>query len=216
MTIGHYCDGGENRMERTGDKSKTASKKTLKRNRMFEAAYNLFSTRGVNNTAIDDIVKEAGVAKGTFYLYFKDKYDIIDRLILSKSSEVLREAMEATIKHEHCSFIEGTIFLIDYLIEYFKNNRMLLKMIYKNLSWGLYRKALARPDEYKEMQEIRNILLDNLKIDGFSESEIEKILFLVIELTGSVIYSSIILGEPDSIDHMKPILFRTIKKMLTQ
>lgn len=191
------------------------NKKTLKRNKMVDAAYTLFSTKGINNTAIDDIVKEAGVAKGTFYLYFKDKYDIVDRLILTKSSEVLREAMEATIAYDHSHFIDGTIFLIDYLIEYFKENKMLLKIIYKNLSWGLFRKALARPDEYREMQEVAELLLNNLQIDGFEEQQMDKILFMVIELTGSVLYSSIILGEPDSIDNMKPMLFGTIRRMLT-
>jgi hypothetical protein len=39
---------------------------------------------------------------------------------------------------------------------------------------------------------------------------------MIIELTGSVCYSSIILEEPANIDDMKPALFRMIKKMLTK
>ena len=39
-------------------------------------------------TSISDIVDNAGVAKGTFYLYFKDKYDIRNKLIAHKSGEV--------------------------------------------------------------------------------------------------------------------------------
>ncbi|WP_242978131.1 hypothetical protein [Garciella nitratireducens] len=138
----------------------------------------------------------------------------MDRLILSKSSAVLREAMEATMEYKHDNFIDGMIFFIDYLIEYFKKNKILLKIIYKNLSWGLYRKALARPDDYKEMRQIVNLLLDFLKADGFVEEDTEKVLFMIIELTGSVIYSSIILEEPDHIDNMKPVLFQAIRKML--
>ena len=44
----------------------------------MDAGYDLFITKGINNTVIDDIVKKAGVAKGTFYLYFKDKYDLVN------------------------------------------------------------------------------------------------------------------------------------------
>ena len=38
-------------------------------------AFELFTTKGLTKTTISDIVDQAGVAKGTFYLYFKDKYD---------------------------------------------------------------------------------------------------------------------------------------------
>ena len=46
------------------------NKKSAKRIRMIEEAYNLFVSKGVHATAIDEVVKKAGVAKGTFYLYF--------------------------------------------------------------------------------------------------------------------------------------------------
>ena len=34
-------------------------------------------TKGVSKTSIAEISKNAGIAKGTFYLYFKDKYDMV-------------------------------------------------------------------------------------------------------------------------------------------
>ena len=43
--------------------------KLKKRNKILEAAYNLFAKNGINTTPIDEVVKCAGVAKGTFYLY---------------------------------------------------------------------------------------------------------------------------------------------------
>ena len=49
--------------------------KTDKKKRLLESAFELFLDKSVNSTAVDDVVKGAGVAKGTFYLYFKDKYE---------------------------------------------------------------------------------------------------------------------------------------------
>ena len=46
--------------------------KKKKKEALFRTAYELFTTKGINSTAISDIVEKAGVAKGTFYLYFKD------------------------------------------------------------------------------------------------------------------------------------------------
>ena len=54
-------------------------KKKKKREDLLNATYELFTSKGVFDTSISDIVKKANMAKGTFYLYFKDKYDIRKR-----------------------------------------------------------------------------------------------------------------------------------------
>ena len=53
---------------------KAAENKQQKREALLNTAFKLFTTKGLHNTSIADIVEQAGVAKGTFYLYFKDKY----------------------------------------------------------------------------------------------------------------------------------------------
>ncbi|MEG2074596.1 MAG: TetR/AcrR family transcriptional regulator, partial [Angelakisella sp.] len=47
------------------------AKKNEKREKLERAGYDLFLSKGIHDTSIDDIVKGASVAKGTFYLYFK-------------------------------------------------------------------------------------------------------------------------------------------------
>jgi AcrR family transcriptional regulator len=42
-----------------------------------DAALVAFATSGVAGTSVDDIVRVAGVAKGTFYLYFETRDDIV-------------------------------------------------------------------------------------------------------------------------------------------
>ena len=69
--------------------------KKKKKEALFRTAYELFTTKGINSTAISDIVEKAGVAKGTFYLYFKDKYDIKNKLIAHKTKELFAHAAVA-------------------------------------------------------------------------------------------------------------------------
>ncbi|MBP3268272.1 MAG: TetR/AcrR family transcriptional regulator, partial [Ruminococcus sp.] len=69
--------------------------KKLKENNLLKTAFDFFTTKGFSKTSITDIVNQAGVAKGTFYLYFKDKYDIRNRLISHKSSQLFRNAVDA-------------------------------------------------------------------------------------------------------------------------
>lgn len=191
--------------------SKVENNKKQKESSLYDAAYNLFTTKGINDTAISDIVKKAGVAKGTFYLYFKDKYDILDRIILNKSAHVLSKAINQTKERTFESFEEELLYFIDYIIEYFKDEKLMLKLIYKNLSWGVFKKAYK---DYEEVYEIYSMFERGYEKTQLPKDEIDKMLFMIIELTGSVCYSSIILKEPANIDEMKPILFETIKKII--
>lgn len=51
--------------------------KEEKRNSIAISCINLFCEKGIQQTSIEEIAKNAGVAKGTIYLYFKNKEEII-------------------------------------------------------------------------------------------------------------------------------------------
>ena len=57
------------------------SKGETNRQRIIEAADNLFYVQGFNHTSFSDIADAAGVARGNFYYYFKTKDDILSAVI---------------------------------------------------------------------------------------------------------------------------------------
>ena len=68
---------------------KITSVKTDKKENLINSAMEIFKTKGVANTTVADIAKCAGTAKGTFYLYFKDKDEIIRTIIMIEDSKLL-------------------------------------------------------------------------------------------------------------------------------
>lgn len=56
---------------------------------ILKAALKVFARQGYPKTNVSDLVKEAGVSRGTFYLYFKSKKDIFARLVDRFMGEVL-------------------------------------------------------------------------------------------------------------------------------
>lgn len=48
-----------------------------KRQRVIDQALRMFAERGYENVSVDEILQEAGIAKGTFYHYFESKEDIL-------------------------------------------------------------------------------------------------------------------------------------------
>lgn len=194
--------------------NKVNENKKKKEELLYRAAYDLFIEKGINNTTIDDIVKKAGVAKGTFYLYFKDKYDIIDRIILKKSSNLIIKAIKEMEARGLDDFEDKTLYFINCIIKFFEENKLMLKIINKNFSWGLYRKTLMKPEERKELDDIASYFINILKGYNITSEEAEITLYMIFELIGSVCYSSIILEEPTSMDKVKPILFKKIILLL--
>lgn len=66
-------------------------KKTDKRQRILRAAVKVFARRGFYNAKISEIARDAGVADGTIYLYFKGKDDILISVFEESVGEIIRD-----------------------------------------------------------------------------------------------------------------------------
>lgn len=192
---------------------KVLEKKKKKELDLYNAAFDLFVVKGINETAIVDIVKKAGVAKGTFYLYFKDKYDVLDRIIISKSGEIIEKAYNYNKEVEYETNEDSIIGYLDNILMQLEENDFLLKLIHKNLSWGLYKKAIDNPETTTALDGLK-AAIKVLNKSNYEDDELEKMVFLIVELTSSAAYSCIVRKEPSTIDEMKPILYRMIRRML--
>ena len=161
-------------MPRRGGKGKTRmrepmeSRKEQKRQSLLDAAYALFTEKGVAKTSVD----------------------------------------------ETPDFVENVLLLLDYVVEYFKRNKLVLRLVERNFSW---------PMVAKQMSERRGPLWARLMRDleasplaaRYTEDELFKMIFVIIEMLGSVCYSSIIEGKPDTVDNMKPVLYGIVRKILS-
>jgi len=82
-----------------GSKSRVdvrAAKAEERRNAILKAALDEFSERGFAAARLDDVARRAGVAKGTIYLYFKDKEALFQELVRFQIGPVVG-ALEAVL-----------------------------------------------------------------------------------------------------------------------
>ena len=63
----------------------------IRQTEILEAAGELFKTQGYVNTTIEAIIQQVGIAKGTFYYYFKSKEDILDALVHQMVNQLCEE-----------------------------------------------------------------------------------------------------------------------------
>ncbi len=189
--------------------------KKLKMETLLNTSFELFTSKGINKTSISDIVEKAGVAKGTFYLYFKDKYDIRNRLIAHKSSQLFMQAYDAMEKEEIVVFEDRIVFIINYVLDELTRNKGLLAFIYKDLSWAVFKRALTNPVSEGDINfgEVYQNMIDE---SGVNISDPEVMLFLIIELVGATGYSSIMYSDPVSLQDLKPHLEHVVRGIIAQ
>jgi len=73
---------------------RSAEHKTKKRDRIIEAAVKVFAEKGFFTANVSDVAREAGVADGTIYLYFKNKDDVLISLFEHKMDGILQQFRE--------------------------------------------------------------------------------------------------------------------------
>ena len=61
----------------------TVVRRKTSENKMLTAATRVFSSKGYASSSVSDIIKEAEVARGTFYLYFESKRAAFEKVARS-------------------------------------------------------------------------------------------------------------------------------------
>jgi AcrR family transcriptional regulator len=70
--------------------------RNARRAQLVDAAARTFAAQGVTGTSVADIVRAAGVAQGTFYLYFESKDDVILAVVAAVADRLL-ERLNAAV-----------------------------------------------------------------------------------------------------------------------
>ncbi len=196
---------------------KIEDKKRQKKAALLSAAYKLFTEKGIDNTSVSEIVKEAKMAKGTFYLYFKDKYEVQDCLIATQANRVFERAnleLNNLLVEQHFESVEEcVILLVDAVINQLKDNPSLLRFISKNLSWGVFSNMRIVDLDNRNCMDIFDSLLQMSK-KKYRQKEL--MIFMIVELVNATCYNVILNHVPVEIDELKKDLYQTIRSILHQ
>ena len=168
-----------------------AEKKADKRKRLMNAAYEYFSEQGPWDATINDICKKAGVAKGTFYLYFNNKEALYLSLVDAISNDICNE-IEREIRLRKCSTPEEIMCtVIDKYNEIMTGDIGMLKFLRGQMNW-------PGADSYSGLvMRLKDAILQAETDAKQAEALIIKLLS-VLGMMGNVLFSSMTYGSPSS------------------
>lgn len=146
-----------------------------KKDLIVSSTKKLILKKGYNNTSVEDITKNLGISKGSFYTYFKSKHCVIDyilteQLVISKNIE--KNFFEKDMTLESC--IEK---LVKTRIIFKEDNSIKINLLIANLFRNL--DSLSQETLYilKKLEEINLELIANIiykYVKKIKEKEIEK------------------------------------------
>ena len=126
-------------------------KKQAQRQAIMEIAKEHFERFGYKRAVIDDIVREVGIAKGTFYLYFKSKDQLLFDLIDQSRHEVLEKFL-AAIQEEKTAAGQVRI-IIEMSFQAFEDYPLLARLLAEDPEFRIVTKMLEQPAAQEEMRQ---------------------------------------------------------------
>ncbi|MCH4207266.1 MAG: TetR/AcrR family transcriptional regulator [Solobacterium sp.] len=188
-------------------------KKADKRKRLLDAAYECFISEGVGGASIARICEQADIAKGTFYLYFKDKEDIAKSLNMRISYGLLEEAYTWMKAHRTEDFVENCLVMADYIINRFEKDTDLLKLLRRDFTWTVSKEELVASDD-ELIGSIRTSIRKYAAENHLSADHLLTEMFALTGMVATVCYSAIIDHYPCTMEEVRPVIFEIIRKTL--
>ncbi|MBM4300607.1 MAG: TetR/AcrR family transcriptional regulator [Deltaproteobacteria bacterium] len=184
---------------------------------ILAAARQLLEERGLEVMTMEEIAAAAGVAKGTLYLYFQSKDDLILALITQVGKNLLQD-VEASIEALGTP-PEKLSRMVSVLLEYLNRERLLFPMYARELlrGEGESREGFRRP--YQELEEKFVTLVTRLFAEGIAAGQFipanpRLLTFLIRGLVRATGYYQKAEGQADAAKEALPVILTLLSSGL--
>jgi len=193
-------------------KSKPTKKEVVTAFRTREilaAARNVMERLGVEATTMDEIAQAAGVAKGTIYLYFPSKEELIQALMSQVGENMFRD-LKAIMDEPH-SPRDKLPRVLAVLVEYLERERALFPIYMRDFAQWMLPGGRGRFRRIQELEGQILSLLNCLFTEGVASGEFipadpKLLTFLLRSLVRGVGFYGITEGRSDAIKEALPVL----------
>ena len=108
-------------------------KKNQKRKKILDKAWELFRKNGYEETKVEDMTRELGVSKGSFYTYFKTKDEVLYEILERIKKENEERISKINVNQEPSKLLEDYVTSkMNYIVKLLNN--MKISSINRNLS----------------------------------------------------------------------------------
>ena len=169
--------------------------KKERRQQILHAARDTFALRGYARTTVDDVAHAAGVARGTFYLYFDDKRAVFSELIQVFSGQISAAIMSIDTEDEVCPVVEQVLNNIRAILGVCLKERSMTKILFTDavgIDPEFERKLATFYDEVVQL--LTETLRDGQALGIVASGEPRVMAFMTIGALKELLYQAATLG----------------------
>jgi AcrR family transcriptional regulator len=165
-----------------------------------DAAMRVIARRGMSAATMQEIADEAGVAKGTIYLYFRDRDELVEKTFESSMAE-LHARVEAALEKEG-TFEEKLRAVLAAQITFFQANReffrlyMSLRYPEGNAQQQRRQKRHCQPQYRSRVERISGVLQEAMDRGEIRRMDPMRLALFIIEGSNAVIIERVLDEAP--------------------
>ena len=164
-----------------------------KQNRLLGAATKEFSQKPYSEASINQIIRDAGIPRGSFYMYFTDKEELF-RYVLQGYVDQLLQLLELCILEETGDVFAGFLRLFDYIRS--QNREQSLGSVGAmtaiiGCNSGMQKNVLLEMlDRERLLKRLRNAVNPEL-LDLRTPEDLADVLAILLSVGGSLLYDGL-------------------------
>lgn len=170
-------------------------------NEILEAARALFARKGYNATTMEEVAEEAGLAKGTLYLYFSSKQEIYLKALHVAADALIERGLRAMAQQQ--GFRKKLRTYIDSRLQYAEEQRDFCKIYCQELAGQMH--PVAAVKEIRELESrasraLMGVLKEALRRKEIRSVKVEETAALIVDMIRGLILRRLFAGSRKSIE----------------
>lgn len=179
-----------------------------KKQRLLSTAIHLFMEKGIDETSVNDIVKAAHLAKGTFYLYFTDKSELIHEIVKEKNVALMRSLIQSAKQDHEQNGLSWPEAFLHRLIGFYQANPNVLKMLHH--CFLIDEKRTLPLQELRQQLSCFDEFIQSFQKQGEAQQTALNRFLLIPEMCAIVCYNAIFFQQPASLDEIKEMFISSM------
>lgn len=173
--------------------------KELKKESLMKIVVQVLSREGLNDLTMDTVAREAGIAKGTLYTYFRNKQDLVREAIDISIAPMLDE-LNAILKSKLSPDQKLRKMTIRHLT-YFETHRDFFSIFVHDRHNEQRRLKRYRSGQYQDFLEtVASVVRDGIRAKMFRDIDARKIAAMLVESNVSIIFQRLLSDHPAPVE----------------
>jgi AcrR family transcriptional regulator len=186
-----------------------------------EATMRVIARKGMSAATMQEIAEEAGVAKGTIYLYFRDRDELVEKTFETAISQ-LGDRIDAALEKGDLSFEDKLREALRVRLAFFRENReffrlyLSLRMPEGTPQQQRRHKRTCHPQYRLRIQKFADVLKESMKRGEIRDVEQFRLALFVIEGSTAVILERLTEEAPppeeEDVEFMTRLILDGVRK----